>query len=109
MHYLLDNNFPPAIFDIEENPQFWEEEEVSVGDDTKLSARVILFNDEWHSFDEVIDQIIKAINCGYDRAEAITWEVHAKGKACVYEGAMNKCLRVSNILEEISLHTQIEC
>ncbi len=108
MHKLLDKNFPPQMIRAEENPQYWEEEEISVGDDTKLSARVILFNDEWHTFDEVIEQIIKAVRCSYDTAEAYTWEVHSKGKACVFEGDMSECLRVSNILEEISLHTQIE-
>jgi ATP-dependent Clp protease adapter protein ClpS len=108
MRYLLDKKFPLSAINANENPFYDEEEEVSVGDETKLSARVILFNDEWHTFDEVIDQILKAIRCSYDRAEALTWEVHSKGKACVYEGEMHECLRVSNVLEEISLHTQIE-
>ncbi len=76
---------------------------------TKLSNRVILFNDEWHSFDEVIEQIIKATGCSYDKAEDLTWEVHNAGKAMVYEGDMGDCLRVSNVLEEIKLRTQIEC
>lgn len=76
---------------------------------TKLSNRVILFNDEWHSFDEVIEQIIKATGCNYDKAEDLTWEVHNAGKAMVYEGEMGECLRVSNVLEEIMLRTQIEC
>jgi ATP-dependent Clp protease adaptor protein ClpS len=76
---------------------------------TKLSSRVILFNDEWHSFDEVIEQIIKATGCNYDKAEDLTWEVHNAGKAMVYEGDMGECLRVSNVLEEIMLRTQIEC
>jgi ATP-dependent Clp protease adapter protein ClpS len=72
------------------------------------NARVILFNDEWHTFDEVISQIIKAISCSRDKAESLTWEVHTKGKACVFEGEINECLKVSSVLEEIALHTQIE-
>ena len=71
-------------------------------------AKVILFNDEVHSFDEVIDQIIKAIRCDTAKAEALTWEVHNSGKAVVFEGVMNDCMQVSSILEEIALHTQIE-
>jgi ATP-dependent Clp protease adaptor protein ClpS len=71
-------------------------------------AKVILFNDEIHSFDEVIGQIIKAIGCDSTKAEALTWEVHNNGKATVYEGVMNECLRVSHVLEEIALNTQIE-
>jgi len=71
-------------------------------------AKVILFNDEVHSFDEVIDQIIKAVRCDTTKAEALTWEVHNSGKAVVFEGVMNDCMQVSGILEEIALHTQIE-
>ncbi len=71
-------------------------------------AKVILFNDEIHSFDEVIGQIIKATSYDYSKAEALTWEVHSCGKASIYEGTMDGCLRVSHVLEEIALHTQIE-
>jgi ATP-dependent Clp protease adaptor protein ClpS len=75
---------------------------------TKLSNRVILFNDEWHTFDEVIQQIMKATGCSTEKAEVLTLEVHNTGKSMVYEGEMIDCLRVSNILEEIALRTQIE-
>jgi ATP-dependent Clp protease adapter protein ClpS len=75
---------------------------------TATPAKVILFNDDIHTFDEVIGQLIKAIHCDSQGAEAIAWEVHTKGKAAVFEGEMPECLRVSGILEEIALHTQIE-
>jgi len=71
-------------------------------------AKVILFNDEIHTFEEVIGQLIKALKCGTKKAEALTWEVHNSGKAAVFEGAMDECVRVSGTLEEIGLHTQIE-
>lgn len=89
-------------------PDEIEQPDAGTVDDTTTAAKVILFNDEWHTFDEVIDQIIKATNCNRERAEALTWEVHNKGKACVYDGEMHECIKVSAVLEEISLHTQIE-
>ncbi|MDQ1265600.1 MAG: hypothetical protein QG635_751 [Bacteroidota bacterium] len=73
-----------------------------------IPAKVILYNDEIHSFDEVIFQLIKAIGCTQDHAEALTWEVHSRGKAVVYDGEMRQCLKVSAVLEEIALHTHIE-
>lgn len=73
----------------------------------RLASRVILYNDDWHSFDEVIAQLIKAIKCSYEKARSLTFEVHVKGKAVVFEGDLPECLRVSSILEEIALHTQI--
>lgn len=85
-----------------------EEQEISTVEDIGHAAKVILFNDEWHTFDEVISQIIKATGCSSEKAEALTWEVHEKGKAIVFVGDMPECLGVSSVLEEIDLHTQIE-
>ncbi len=81
------------------------EEEVT---DLGLGSRVILFNDDWHTFEEVISQIIKATKCSFIQARDKTFEVHVSGKAVVYSGMLKDCLMVSGILEEILLHTQIE-
>jgi ATP-dependent Clp protease adapter protein ClpS len=89
-------------------PQIEIEEEQDVGVGVQEPARVILFNDELHTFDEVIAQLIKAIGCAFMRAEALAWEVHNNGKAVVYQGDVAKCVQVSHVLEEIALMTQIE-
>jgi ATP-dependent Clp protease adapter protein ClpS len=83
--------------------------EPEIDEDTKVGfpCRVILFNDDWHTFDEVINQLIKAVNCSFDQARTYAFEVHVKGKAVVYNGILSECLRVSAVLEEIALHTQI--
>ncbi len=85
-------------------------EEIKTTDGTEIDfpCKVILFNDDWHTFDEVIAQLMKATGCSFEKAEALTWEVHTRGKAVVYSGSLNECLRVSSVLEEIELHTQIE-
>ena len=87
-------------------PEAEIDDEVITG--TGLSTRVILFNDEIHTFEEVIGQILKAIRCSLSKAQALTWEVHSKGKATIYEGELLECIRISTVLEEIRLHTQIE-
>ena len=74
---------------------------------TELPVKVLLFNDNIHTFDEVIGQVTKATGCGSDHAEKIAWEVHTRGKAIVYDGEISECLRVSSVLEEIALHTQV--
>ncbi|MSP64016.1 MAG: ATP-dependent Clp protease adaptor ClpS [Ignavibacteria bacterium] len=78
--------------------------EISVG----KPARAILFNDEIHSFDEVINQIIKAIKCNRNKAESLTWEVHNLGKSCVFTGELIKCLQITAVLEEIQLMTEVQ-
>jgi ATP-dependent Clp protease adaptor protein ClpS len=75
--------------------------------ETLLAAKVILYNDEVHTFDEVIFQLIKATGCSAGEGEHLALEVDSYGLACVYEGAMNECLRVSSVLEEIALHTEV--
>jgi len=83
--------------------------EPEITDETIVGTpyKVILYNDDVHSFDEVINQIIKAIRCNFEAARSLTFEVHVKGKAIVFIGELAKCLKVSSILEVISLHTQI--
>jgi len=70
--------------------------------------RVILYNDEIHTFDEVISQIIKATGCSTAQAEKLAWEVHTNGKAAVYEGSFEDCFKVQGVLREIQLVTEIE-
>lgn len=79
------------------------EEETSVG----FPFKVVVYNDEEHTFDEVIVQLIKATRCSFKEARGYAFEIHVKGKAIVYAGDLPSCLKVTSILEEIALHTQI--
>jgi ATP-dependent Clp protease adaptor protein ClpS len=76
--------------------------------ETQTPAKVILFNDDVHSFDDVIYQLIKAIHCDLEKAKALTFQIHNSGKAVVFGGELARCIQVSSVLEEIQLRTQIE-
>lgn len=82
--------------------------ELDIVVETDVLARVILFNDEEHTFEEVISQLMRATGCPIEKAHALTLEVHSRGKAMVFEGEVGNCLKVSGVLEEIDLNTQIE-
>lgn len=86
-----------------QKPEIIDEEEVT----TTFASKVILYNDDWHSFDEVISQLMKAIGCTFEQARDFSFEVHFNGKAVVFNGLLTKCLQVSSVLEEIALHTQV--
>ena len=73
-----------------------------------LSATVLLFNDDCHTFEEVARQIIKATNYSTSKAKRLTWVVHVQGKALVFKGDIQICIKISNTLEEIDLRTRIE-
>ena len=70
--------------------------------------RLILYNDEVHTFEEVTQQLIKALKCGRGRAEELTLKVHSEGKAIVFEGEFEECLKRDYILREIELITEIK-
>lgn len=90
-----------------EKPDGILETDLEVDSSIDTEYRLFLFNDDHHTFDDVIFQLMKAINCSFERARAFAFEVHVKGKAMVFSGTMQACLKVSSILEEIALHTQI--
>ena len=95
-----------------EAPSSTPEREVLVEEETEERLdepwRVILYNDDVHTFDEVITQLIKATGCSTADAERLAWKVHTEGKAKVYEGSFEECFRVQGILREIQLVTEIE-
>lgn len=84
------------------------EAEVLTATDVALAARVILYNDDVHTFDEVAMQLMKATGCSVDEGESLAVEVDQRGLACVFEGEIADCLRVSSVLEEIALHTEVK-
>jgi len=69
---------------------------------------VVLHNDEEHSMEEVIVQIIKAIACSLQKAESIMTEAHSKGRAVVISSHLERCEHVAAVLEQIGLRVDIE-
>ncbi|WP_457652340.1 ATP-dependent Clp protease adaptor ClpS [Rhodocaloribacter sp.] len=102
--------FPEPIPLCAENPAAAPEVEVAEETEERLDApwRVILYNDEIHTFDEVIFQLIKATGCTVAEAEAMVWKAHMEGKAAVFEGTFEECFRVQGVLNEIGLVTELE-
>lgn len=70
--------------------------------------RVILYDDDIHTFEEVINQLLKALGCSVEKAEEITMKVHNEGKATAKEGSFEECLQVNSVLQEIQLVTEIK-
>ncbi|MDP2167310.1 MAG: ATP-dependent Clp protease adaptor ClpS [Thermodesulfovibrionales bacterium] len=69
---------------------------------------VILLNDEQHTFDEVVRQVMKATGYPHTKAEDITWEAHTSGEALCYAGSRKRCEIVAMVLEEIALGVRLE-
>ena len=90
------------------NPQETIENETTQQAELGNHWQVMLFNDEVHSFDQVILQIQKATGYALERAVELTIRVHEKGKALICVGSKEKCEKVSAILQQIQLIVQVE-
>jgi ATP-dependent Clp protease adaptor protein ClpS len=85
-------------------PRILEEEE------TRLARPwvVILYNDDWHPYDQVVFQVQKATGCSLEEAEWITHEAHTQGRAIAYSGTQEECERAANVLREIRLQVETD-
>src|SRR5690606_1208091 len=63
---------------------------------------VVLYNDDVHSIDEVIRQVMLAANCSLPVAEAVVMKAHNVGWAVVTVTDLEEANRVAGILREIS-------
>jgi ATP-dependent Clp protease adapter protein ClpS len=70
--------------------------------------RVTLFNDDFHTVDEVVGQIIKALGCTLDVAVDIMLQAHTRGSAVVIIAEQATADRVAMILREILLVVSVE-
>ncbi|MDQ0781958.1 ATP-dependent Clp protease adaptor ClpS [Chryseobacterium sp. W4I1] len=72
-----------------EDPKRQYEEEVLVLDDTDEVYKLVLHNDDIHTFDYVIDSLIEICKHTLEQAEQCTILVHYKGKCTVKTGSMD--------------------
>ena len=63
----------------------------------------VLHNCDCHTFEQVVQQLMKAIGCSEDRGWELAWEVHNTGKAVVKVGPELECVRAGNVLASIGL------
>ncbi len=87
--------------------QVIEREQTSDGSETGFGWRVVLFNCDCHSFDEVERQLIKAVRCSLSQARNWSNQVHNRGSAIVYKGARERCEAVAAVLEDIRLKVKV--
>lgn len=72
----------------------------STATQSKKSHRVILFNDEYHTYNYVVEMLTKVCKLGKENAFRCAVEVDLTGKTIVYYGTHGECL---------DLQSQIVC
>ena len=84
-----------------------ENGEIFSSADITAISRVILFNDKYHTFNQVVNQLKKALGCCEEIAFSLTYNIHKNSNGEVFRGNISDCIRVSSVLRDINLKTQI--
>jgi ATP-dependent Clp protease adaptor protein ClpS len=72
--------------------QYQEDELVEILDDLedKEPKSLIVFNDDYNTFDHVINTLVKICKHTLQQAEQCTWLIHYRGKCIVKTGNFRK-------------------
>lgn len=74
----------------------------------KRAWRVILYNDNHNSMENVVLWLQKATGCSIEVAHHVMHEAHANGRAVCYEGEKEKCQKVAGYLRGCGLHVEVD-
>ncbi len=69
---------------------------------------VIVYDDDWHTFEQVETQLQKATGCTLEKAEALAREIDGTGRAVVFAGTQEKCEQVADVLRQIRLQVETD-
>ncbi len=69
--------------------------------------KVVLFNCDCHTFDEVENVVMKATRCTLSRARQISNEVNSRGSAIVYDGPLERCEAVADVIASVGLKVKV--
>ncbi len=75
---------------------------------SNIEKQLILYNDEHHSFDYVIESLIEVCNHDAEQAEQCTLLTHYKGKCSVKSGSENELRPCLEGLLSKGLSTEIK-
>ena len=73
----------------------------------ELEWKTILYNCNCHTFETVIEQLMKATGCDSLTAQRLAWVVHSSGSATVFKGKKDDCEQVANVLGRVGLLVKV--
>lgn len=89
---------------------FWEEEEdVLVEDDigSGTSAHIIVYNDDFNTFEWVIECFMAVLQHTHEQAEQLSMIIHFKGKATVKSGTRDELTPLCEALLDRGLSAEV--
>lgn len=83
-------------------------DELDIADGFENPWQVVLYPCDCHTYEQIIKQLMLAIQCTCEYAYELAWIAEHHGRAAVYLGKPNECQRVVQVLREIALHAEAE-
>lgn len=83
------------------------QEEIEVLTQETNQHEIVLFNDDVHTFDYVIDSLIDVCDHTIEQAEQCTWLVHYKGKCTVKTGELKDLKSRCSKLLDLGLSAEL--
>lgn len=84
------------------------QEEVLLEEDLEQGWAIILYNDDFNTFDWVIECLMKYCKHQAIQAEQCAWIVHTKGKCSVKTGDFSVLIPICNALCDSGLSAKLE-
>jgi ATP-dependent Clp protease adapter protein ClpS len=69
---------------------------------------VIVFNNDYNTYDQVIGILQKATGCSLEEAEMETWEVDHLGRSIVHHADRAECDRVAAVISTIGIQVAVD-
>ena len=83
------------------------QEEVEVKGKTTENKDLIVYNDDFNTFDHVIETLVKVCEHEIIQAEQCTWIIHYNGKCSVKKGSMEELTPMRRAMSERGIDAKI--
>lgn len=97
-----------AVYNFEK-PLWEEEEDVLVEDETGsgMPAHIVVFNDDFNTFEWVIECFVSVLRHTHEQAEQLAVLIHYKGRATVKSGDKDELIPLCEALLDRGLSAEV--
>lgn len=74
---------------------------------TRSHYIVVVYDNDYNTFDEVIEILMKATACSMQEAWIETWEIHNLGKSVVHYGSKEECEKAASVIRTIGIRVEV--
>lgn len=97
----LTSALPPTL-----DPAIVEEIE-ELGTGTGGGWIVTVYNNDYNTYEEVVDILRQATSCSFEEAHTETWEIDNLGHSVVHHGSQEECQRAADIIATIGIEVKV--